>query len=82
MICTSKVRHFWRCIFLWVKQEEKTSFIVQNGIHVKIFLSLVFIIIHPFGVFFALHLLDDLFLYLVCYFLKKYAIMVKIGFLG
>ena len=55
---------------------------MQNGINVKIFLSLVFIIIHPFGVFFALHLLDDLFLYLVCYFLKKYAIMVKIGFLG
>ena len=28
MICTPKVRHFWRCIFLWVK--EKTKFIVQN----------------------------------------------------
>lgn len=30
VICTPKVRHFWRCIFLWVKQEEKTRFIVQN----------------------------------------------------
>ncbi len=30
MICTPKVRHFWRCIFLWVKQEEKTRYIVQN----------------------------------------------------
>ena len=28
VICTPKVRHFWRCIFLWVK--EKTKFIVQN----------------------------------------------------
>ena len=23
MVCTPKVRHFWRCIFLWVKQKEK-----------------------------------------------------------
>ena len=30
MICTPKVRHFWRCIFLWVKQEEKIKFIAQN----------------------------------------------------
>ena len=30
MICTPKVRRFWRCIFLWVKQEEKTKSIVQN----------------------------------------------------
>ena len=22
VICTPKVRHFWRCIFLWKKQEE------------------------------------------------------------
>lgn len=30
MICTPKVRHFWRCIFLWAKQEEKRN-IVQNS---------------------------------------------------
>ena len=30
LICTPKVRHFWRCIFLWVKQEERTEFICQN----------------------------------------------------
>lgn len=24
MICTPKVRRFWRCIFIWAKQEEKT----------------------------------------------------------
>ena len=30
LICTPKVRHFWRCIFLWVKEEEKTKIIVQN----------------------------------------------------
>ena len=30
LICTPKVRHFWRCIFLWVKQEEKIKDIVQN----------------------------------------------------
>lgn len=26
VICTPKVRQFWRCIFLWVKQEEKIKF--------------------------------------------------------
>lgn len=30
MICTPKVGHFWRCIFLWSKQEEKTKSICQN----------------------------------------------------
>ena len=31
MICTPKVRHFWRCIFLWKKQGEKTGDIRQNS---------------------------------------------------
>ena len=31
LICTPKVRHFWRCIFLWVKQEEKTKTTRQNS---------------------------------------------------
>ena len=31
IICTPKVRHFWRCILLWTKQEEKTKGIVQNS---------------------------------------------------
>ena len=30
VICTPKVGHFWRCIFLWSKQEEKTKSICQN----------------------------------------------------
>ena len=30
LICTPKVRHFWRCIFLWEKQKEKTKCIVAN----------------------------------------------------
>ena len=30
MICTPKVRHIWRCIFLWAKQEEKTKRTRQN----------------------------------------------------
>ena len=30
MICTPKVRRFWRCIFLWVKQDEKTGDTRQN----------------------------------------------------
>ena len=34
MICTPKVRHFWRCIFLWVKQEEKTKHTRQNSKYV------------------------------------------------
>lgn len=25
VICTPKVRHIWRCIFLWAKQEEKNK---------------------------------------------------------
>ena len=25
MICTPKVRHFWRCIFLWLKQKKKQN---------------------------------------------------------
>ena len=31
MICTPKVRHIWRCIFLWAKQEEKTKRTRQNS---------------------------------------------------
>ncbi len=31
MICTPKVRHFWRRIFLWVKQDEKTGGTRQNS---------------------------------------------------
>ncbi len=31
MICTPKVRHFWRCIFLCVKKERKIKVIVQNS---------------------------------------------------
>ena len=30
MLCTPKVRQFWRGIFLWVKQEEQTKNTVQN----------------------------------------------------
>lgn len=31
LICTPKVRHIWRCIFLWAKQEEKTKRTRQNS---------------------------------------------------
>ena len=31
VICTPKVRHIWRCIFLWAKQEEKTKRTRQNS---------------------------------------------------
>ena len=31
MICTPKVRHIWRCIFLWAKQGEKTKRTRQNS---------------------------------------------------
>ena len=30
-IYTPKVRHIWRCIFLWAKQEEKTKRTRQNS---------------------------------------------------
>ena len=26
MICTPKVRHFWRCIFLWVKKAVRIKY--------------------------------------------------------
>lgn len=31
VIYTPKVRHIWRCIFLWAKQEEKTKRTRQNS---------------------------------------------------
>ncbi len=31
LICTPKVRHFWRCIFLWQKKEQYNKSIVQNS---------------------------------------------------
>ena len=31
VICTPKVRHFWRCIFLWQKKEQYNKSIVQNS---------------------------------------------------
>ena len=31
MICTPKVRHFWRCIFLWQEKEQYNKSIVQNS---------------------------------------------------
>ena len=31
LICTPKVRHFWRCIFLWVRQDEQIKNTVQNS---------------------------------------------------
>jgi len=31
LICTPKVRHIWRCIFLCEKKEVKIKIIVQNS---------------------------------------------------
>lgn len=31
MICTPKVRHFWRCIFLWRGKGKSKKDIVQNS---------------------------------------------------
>ena len=31
MICTPKVRHFWRCIFLWQKRDKNRKSIVRNS---------------------------------------------------
>ena len=30
LICTPKVRHFWRCIFLWERQEKRTGHTRQD----------------------------------------------------
>ena len=34
LICTPKVRHFWRCIFLWVKRDKKAKHTRQNSKYV------------------------------------------------
>ena len=31
LICTPKVRHFWRCIFLWQKKERYRKNTRQNS---------------------------------------------------
>ena len=33
MICTPKVRHFWRCIFLWQRKGKNIENTRQNSIY-------------------------------------------------